>query len=134
MKQRNVGLMILWGFLTFGIYDIVWNYKFQSEVREETGKGIMPWGHILISLVPLLNICYWLYWIFTIDKRLEFMGARKGNLGILYVLLSITIVGYVFVPAILQNKANNLSTIEVSQKDKTQTELRVDKYAKYFNK
>ena len=133
MKQRNVGLMILWGFLSFGIYYIVWNYKFQNEVREETGKGIMPWGHILISLVPIVNICYWLYWIFTIDKRLEFMGARKGNLGVVYLLLSITIIGYLFVPAILQNKANNLSTIDLP-KDKTKTELRVDKYAKYFNK
>lgn len=133
MKQRNVGLMILWGFLSFGIYCIVWNYKFQDEVREETGKGIMPWGHVLISLVPLVNIYYWLYWIFTIDKRLEFMGAKKGNMGVVYLLLSITVIGYVFVPAILQNKANNLSTIDLP-KDKTKTELRVDKYAKYFNK
>ena len=134
MKQRNVGLMILLGFVTFGIYYVVWNYKFQADVREESGKGIMPWGHILISLVPLLNICYWLYWIFSIDKRLEFMGAKKGNLGIVYLLLSITIIGYLFVPPILQSKANNLGTIDLPQKDKTKTELRVDKYAKYFNK
>ncbi len=134
MKQRKVGLMILWAILTFGIYYIVWNYKFQGDVREETGKGIMPWGHLLIFLVPLVNIVYFVFWIFTIDSRLAFMGAKKGNLGVIYLLLSITIIGYLFVPAIIQSKANNLGTIEVSQKDKTQTELRVDKYAKYFNK
>ena len=134
MKQRKVGLMILWAILTFGIYYIVWNYKFQDEVREETGKGIMPWGHVLISLVPILNIVYWIMWLFTIDGKLAFMGARKGNLGAIYLLLSITIIGYLFVPAILQHKGNNLGTIDLPQKDKTQNELRVDKYAKYFNK
>lgn len=126
--------MILWAILTFGIYYIVWNYKFQDEVREETGKGIMPWGHVLISLVPILNIVYWIMWLFTIDGKLAFMGARKGNLGAVYLLLSITIIGYLFVPAILQHKGNNLGTIDLPQKDKTQNELRVDKYAKYFNK
>ncbi len=126
--------MILWAILTFGIYYIVWNYKFQDEVREETGKGIMPWGHVLISLVPILNIVYWIMWLFTIDGKLAFMGARKGNLGAIYLLLSITIIGYLFVPAILQHKGNNLGTIDLPQKDKTQNELRVDKYAKYFNK
>ena len=134
MKQRKVGLMILWACLTFGIYYVVWNYKFQDEVREETGKGIMPWGHILISLVPLVNIVYWIMWIFTIDSRLTFMGAKKSSLGVVYLLLSITIIGYLFVPAMLQSKANNLGTIDLPQKDKTQTELRVDKYAKYFSK
>ncbi len=133
MKQRKVGLMILWACLTLGIYYVVWNYKFQDEVREETGKGIMPWGHLLISLVPIANIVYFVYWLFAIDGRLAFMGAKKGNLGAVYLLLSITIVGYLFVPMILQNKANNLGTIDLPQKEKTQTELRVDKYAKYFN-
>lgn len=134
MKQRKVGLMLLWAIITFGVYYVVWNYKFQNDVREETGKGIMPWGHILISLVPILNIVYWIGWIFTIDGKLAFMGANKGNLGIVYLLLSITIIGYLFVPMILQSKANNLGTIDLPQKDKTQTELRVDKYAKYFSK
>ncbi len=133
MKQRKVGLMVLWAIITLGVYYIVWNYKFQDEVREETGKGIMPWGHLLISLVPIANIVYFVYWLFAIDGRLAFMGAKKGNLGAVYLLLSITIVGYLFVPMILQNKANNLGTIDLPQKEKTQTELRVDKYAKYFN-
>lgn len=134
MKQRSTGLMIVLSFVTLGIYNIIWHFKFQEDVREETGKGILPWGHILINLVPILNIIYQILWHATIDKKLEFMGARKGNRAALYIILLITVLGGFFVPSLIQSKANNLGEIELNTKEKTETELRVDKYAKYFNK
>jgi|GEM_PF-1655299 len=32
MKQRNIALVILYGFITLGIYDLVWLYKTRNEM------------------------------------------------------------------------------------------------------
>ncbi|MBR1925722.1 MAG: DUF4234 domain-containing protein [Clostridia bacterium] len=135
MKERKIGMMLLLWFVTFGIYYIVWHYKFQKELREESGQGIMAIGHLMIFLVPVVNIIYYIYWLCVVDKRLVYIGAKKGNRWWLYLLLSPIPYGSTFVPILIQNKANHLGTIDVgdSQKDKSDTELRVDKYAKYFN-
>lgn len=134
MKQRKIAIMILLSFVTLGIYNIVWHYKFQQELREECGKGILASGHLLIVFVPLVNLVYYIYWHLVVDNRLVFIGAKKGNRWFLYLFLYLTVIGAFFVPAIIQAKANNLGIIDVDSKEKSQTELRVDKYAKYFNK
>ena len=79
MKERKIGMMLLLWFVTFGIYYIVWHYKFQKELREESGQGIMAIGHLMIFLVPVVNIIYYIYWLCVVDKRLVYIGAKKGN-------------------------------------------------------
>ena len=135
MKERKIGMMFLFQFISLGIYGIIWHYKFQYELREECGQGIMAIGHLMIALVPILNIVYYVYWLCVVDKRLVYIGAKKGNRWWLYLLIAITVIGWFFLPMLIQHKANNLGTIDVGEtkKEKSDTELRVDKYAKYFN-
>ena len=132
MKKRNPGIVLLLGFCTLFVYFFVWHFKFQDELREESGKGILPVGHLMILLLPVANIIYVVYWLCTVDGRLTLAGAPGKNRWYLMLLLGITVVGLFFVPSILQARANKIGTAEAKKElSKTATDLRTDKYAKY---
>lgn len=132
MKKRNPGIVLLLGFVTVFVYFFIWHFKFQDELREESGKGILPVGHLMILLLPVANIIYVVYWLCTVEGRLVFAGAPGKNRWYLMLFLGITVVGLFFVPSILQAKANKIGTAEtLAELNKTKTDLRVDKYAKY---
>ena len=136
MKQRQVGKMMLLQLATFlGVfvsYYAFWSFKFQAELRDESAKGILPWGHILIVFLPVVNLVYYIYWLCVVDRRLIEVGAPGKNRWFLYLLLFITVVGIFFIPPLIQAKANGISS-NILSKDEKQTKLRVDKYAKYLN-
>ena len=91
----------------------------------------MPIGHLMIMLMPVVNIIYYFVWICQVDSKLTFLGAPKGNRAFLYVLLSLMGLGFIVVFPLIQSKANNIGLIEI--RSKTKEEVRTDKYAKYFN-
>ena len=53
IEERNIGLAILFSFLTCGIYMLYWHYKMSEEFRQLTGDTSLPEGGmtILLSIV-----------------------------------------------------------------------------------
>ncbi len=131
MKQRKAWLVGLLGICTLFVYSAIWWYKFQSDLKNETNRGYMPIGHLMIMLMPVVNIIYYFVWICQVDGKLVFLGAPKGNRAWLYVILSLIGLGFIVVFPMIQSKANNIGLIEI--RNKTKEEVRTDKYAKYFN-
>ncbi|TVP94833.1 MAG: DUF4234 domain-containing protein, partial [Acholeplasmatales bacterium] len=72
MKERSIGMMILFTIITLGIYAIYWYIAFQVELKRQTGEGFGGLGHILVSIVTLG--IYGLYWYYKVGERLEKQG------------------------------------------------------------
>lgn len=131
MKQREPWLVGLLGLCTLFVYTIIWWYKVQKELKDETGYGIMAVGHLCIMLVPLVNIGYYFYWIVTVDNHIAFLGAPQGNRAWAYILLSLIGLGPFVVFPMIQAKINSIGmTTSSTPFEKTE---RTNKYSKYFN-
>ena len=103
MTQRNITTMVLLFLFTFGIYPLIWHYKFQSELKEKTGEGFGGGGHILMTLITFG--IYQIYWCHAGGKRLAKLGAEDNS--VLYLILSL--FGLAFVSNILmQSNANQI--------------------------
>ena len=132
MKKRKPWLIFLLSIVTLSVYWFIWQFKFQNELREESGKGILPVGHIMMLLFPGVNIIYYIVWLSTVEGRLVLAGAPGKNRWWMHILLFVSVVGNLFIATILQNKANKIG--EVDQTVKSSVDLRTDKYAKYQQK
>ncbi len=131
MKKRNPGIMLLLFVVTLGIYAIIWHFKFQDELREESGKGILPVGHIMLMLfVPVGGLIYYFVWLCKVEGRLVLAGAPGGNRWWIHVLLFLIVLGAIFSPLILQAKANKIGSYDAKAEQKVSS-LATDKYAKY---
>lgn len=130
MKQRKPWLVALLSLCTLFVYTIIWWYKVQKDVKEETNNGIMAVGHLCIMLVPVANIIYYIIWLCKIDKSLVFLGAPKGNRWYAYLFFSLIGMGAFIAFPMIQSKINKIGTVDI--KEKTATQVRTDKYAKFL--
>ncbi len=103
MKKRNIFLMILFTFLTLGIYMLVWNISFQVELKKQTGKGFGGFGHFLM-LIFTFGI-YGIYWQFAAGKRLAEQGAEDRS--VLYIIFCFIALSWLN-PYLMQAQANGL--------------------------
>ena len=98
MKNRSIGLMILYTFLTFGIYGIYWYVSTKTEMVE-LGADI-PTAWLLI--VPIANI----YWIWKWAGGVEHVTKGKMSQVIAFILVALlSIVGVVIVQLELNKQA-----------------------------
>ncbi len=132
MKKRKVGLMLLLFVVTIGVYWVVWHFKFQNELREESGKGILPVGHIMLLLfLPVGGLIYYVVWLCTVEKNLVLAGALGKNRWWLHIILFLLVIGVIVSPLVLQGKANKIGTVDARNESEKVSELRTNKYAKY---
>ena len=94
-KKRNLILVYLFGFITFGIYFIYWYIKTKDEMNEMGAK--IPTGILLF--IPFVNI----YWMYKYCEGFADVVKKDGN-KILYFILSIFIS--IVIPAIVQLELN----------------------------
>jgi hypothetical protein len=95
VKKRNVFLVYLFGFLTFGIYFIYWMVSTKNEINSFGAK--IPTGWLII--IPIVN----LYWIYKYCEGFS-QFVKKDNNQILWFILYI-LVGFIM-PAIIQIELN----------------------------
>lgn len=56
-KNRNVGLVILFSYITFGIYHAVWYYKINQEIlRHDPEQKFSPGLATFALFIPLANL------------------------------------------------------------------------------
>ncbi|QVK20745.1 DUF4234 domain-containing protein [Mycoplasmatota bacterium] len=103
MTKRSIGLMILLIIVTFGIYLIYWNIKFQVELKEQTGEGFGGFAHFLM-LIFTFGI-YSIYWQYVAGQRLAKQGADDHS--ILYLIFCFFALSWLN-PFLMQNQANKL--------------------------
>jgi len=113
MKQRSVGLCIVFSIITCGIYALYWFYCMTEEANTATGQGTTSGGMALLFNIITCGI-YGIYWSYKMGEKLDAArvagGAPYGNLAILYLILSIfglQIVTY----ALVQSELNKFTYI-----------------------
>ena len=98
IKRRNIFLVYIFSFFTFGIYLLYWLISTKNEMNR-LGADI-PTGFLLI--IPIAN----LFWVYKYCEGFATKVKKDNNTllwFILYILLSIII------PAIVQSELNKMS-------------------------
>lgn len=108
--KRNVGLCILFSFITCGIYTLYWMYKITEDVNYYSDdSSTSPGLAILLSFVT----CgiYFLYWTYKMGKQIEIgqerAGIRSSDDSVLYLILSIFGLSIIAM-AIMQSNINKM--------------------------
>jgi len=98
IKKRNIVVVYLLIFITFGIYAIVWEVKTKGEINSLGGNIPTAW----LLIVPIANI-YWAW------RYCEDFGkyVKKDNNGVMWFVLYV-LIG-VIMPAIVQAELNKFA-------------------------
>lgn len=110
VKERNIGLAIVFSLITCGIYAIYWFVCITEDLNtlsdEQGTSGILA----LIFTIVTCGI-YGLYWAYKCGEKIDNIKQSKGipasNGGILYLILYI--FGGIIAYALIQNEINKLS-------------------------
>lgn len=104
MQTRNPALVVIFSFLTFGIYGLYWIVTTQNALHRKTGMGSSGGTTILLSIVTFG--IYGIYWMYLLGKELRKAGGREDR-SILFLIFCCISLGWV-VPAIAQSDINNI--------------------------
>ena len=106
IEERNIGLAILFSFLTCGIYMLYWHYKMSEEFRQLTGDTSLPEGGMTILLSIVTCNIYLIYWHYKMGQASDQLkGDPNGNSGVINLLLYLFGLG--LVSLILEQSAIN---------------------------
>lgn len=88
VKYREPILVIVFSFITFGIYSIYWLVSTTNELRRISSKAPDP-RMLLLLLVPVVNIVVeiWYYWKYSQAVE-EFSGVSRVLLFVFWIILS----------------------------------------------
>jgi cation transport ATPase len=88
IKRRNPFLIILFSFITFGIYSIFWLVFTTKELKKRTQFAPNPWL-ILLMFIPLVNFIIMLIYFWKYSKAInELTGFNSAALFLLWILIS----------------------------------------------
>ncbi len=115
-KERSIVLCIIFTIITCGIYGIYWMIVLNDDMLDALEEEGTSGGMVFLFSLITCGI-YGLYWIYQMGKRVDRLNDRYGrhtdNSGLLYLLVSI--IGLqIVVYAIMQNGANLISVIVIS--------------------
>ena len=98
IKRRDIVLVYILGFITFGIYFVYWAVQTKKEMNGMGGTIPTAW----LLIIPIANL-YWIY------KYCEAFSAyvKKDNNAVLWFILYV-LVGFIM-PAIVQSELNRLA-------------------------
>jgi hypothetical protein len=98
IKRRDVVVVYILGFITFGIYFIYWAVQTKKEMNGLGGTIPTAW----LLIIPIANL-YWMY------KYCEAFATyvKKDNNAVLWFILYV-LVG-IIMPAIVQSEMNRLA-------------------------
>ena len=111
---RSVAGLIIFTFLTCGLYHLYWIYVTTNEVNQYLCEDDTSGGMVLVFSFITCGI-YTLYWYYNMGKKLQAVQCRAfakvytnaNDDSILYLLLSI--FGFAIVSsAIIQSNLNNV--------------------------
>lgn len=98
IQKRDIVVVYLLTFITFGIYGIYWEVKTKEEINSLGGDIPTAW----LLIIPIANI-YWLYKY--ADAYSKFV--KKDNNGVLWFIVFWLIA--IIMPAIVQSDLNKIA-------------------------
>lgn len=105
-ETKNIGVCILFAFITFGIYSVYWLYTICKKIKLLNGEAPSCAGELCLNLFAPI---YGYYWMHTRSKKLFAAAGRYGitvsDNSVANLLLSIFGLGIVAY-AIIQNDLN----------------------------
>ena len=112
-KKRFIFTPLLLGFVTFGIYHLVWLYKITDEMMNHTkDTSISPGKTIGFLFIPIFNLFWAIYLLFHIPGLIKDMEMKNGvpmkqqtNAGLIGIAGLIPIIN-IFWSAMVQNALN----------------------------
>jgi Domain of unknown function (DUF4234) len=102
MKKRSVAGVIIFGFITFGIYSIWWYASTKGELNNNGAKIPTTW----LIIIPFVSI----YWLWQYSVGAEQVSGQKIHSSVAFILL--WLLGAIG-QGILQSDYNNLSVSPV---------------------
>jgi uncharacterized membrane protein YidH (DUF202 family) len=79
VKIRNPFLVFVWSIVTFGIYNLVWYYKINRELRDAAGVDVSPFiALVAISIGWLIIVPPFVSWYRTFERIRE--AQRKAGI------------------------------------------------------
>ena len=110
VKRREVGLAILWSFLTCGIYGLYWFIKLTDDVAYLSDDDSMTGIKALIFTLITCGI-YFIYWNYKIGQMTYQAQERAGVPGkdnsVIYLVLSLFGLG-IITYCLVQSDVNNI--------------------------
>jgi hypothetical protein len=99
IKNRNIVVMYLLMFVTFGIYALVWMVKTKREINSLGAEIPTSW----LIIIPIANI-FWMY------KYCEGFSTyvKKDNNAVMWFIIYL-LIG-IIMPALVQSELNKIST------------------------
>ena len=104
MQERNPVLVVVFSFLTLGIYGLYWIATTQNALNRKTGMGSS--GGLTFLFMLLTGGIYTLYWYYILGKEIRKVGGREDR-SIIFLVLSLCSFGWL-VPAIAQSDINDI--------------------------
>ena len=96
-KERNILLVYILGFVTFGIYFLYWLYKTKNELNE-LGANIPSF---ILALIPIVNI----FWLYKYTEGWAYV-TKKDNAIIYFILFFLV---NIIMPYIVQRDLNEIA-------------------------
>ncbi len=108
MKEKNIILLLVLSFLTFGIYAIFWIVSMANEIAEICPEeyNVGGWKMILFSI--LTCGIYTIFWFYKAGKMLAKVNATKADNSVIYLLLHCIGLGIVSM-ALIQDELNKIN-------------------------
>lgn len=104
IKRRNPFLVLVFSFITLGVYAIYWLVSTTNELKRTTKSAPNPWL-LLLGLIPLVNIIamFYYYWMYCKAMN-ELTDFSTGVLFILFIFVGP--VGMIITQVELNKKAS----------------------------
>lgn len=106
MRQRNVGLCILFSIITCGIYGIYWFIVMTDDANSiVSDDGYVTSGGMAFLLTLVTCGIYSIYWSFKMGQKMNRLRPQDGGYHVIFLLLSIfgfSIINY----CLLQSEIN----------------------------
>ena len=97
IKNKNIGLVYLWTFLTFGIYWIVWTVKSKRDLNALGAQIPTSW----LLIVPVAN----LYWLYKYAEGYAHVAKKDSHVGMFFVFWFFGIVTPIIVQGLINEHA-----------------------------
>jgi len=105
-KKRNAGIVLLLGFVTFGIYSIFWYYKINSEIKIcDKNQSFSPGLAACALFIPIANLVSF----YNTANRIKLMQKADGSTDLISpgaALLWVIFFGIGY-PIYVQGSLNN---------------------------
>lgn len=110
IKERNIGLAIIFSFITCGIYFLYWMYSLTNEVGYLSEDPSFTGGKTILFSFLTCGI-YTLFWYYQLGRQIAIAQQKKGlpakDDGVILIILALFSFGIISI-SIAQSNVNLL--------------------------